>query len=54
MAFRMRWVELAAEKENFLRHRIHRFPAKTVSALRIVVTATWGDPSARVFEVKAY
>ena len=48
------WVELAAEKENFLRHRIHRFPAKTVSALRIVVTATWGDPSARIFEVKAY
>ena len=49
-----RWVELAAEKENSLRHRIHRFPAKTVSSLRIVVTATWGDPSARIFEVKAY
>ena len=49
-----RWVPLAEERENFLRHRVHRFPARTVTALRITVKSTWGDPSARIFEVRAY
>ena len=48
------WVVLADERENFLRHRVHRFAARTVSALRITVKSTWGDPSARIFEVRAY
>lgn len=49
-----RWVSLAEERENFLRHRVHRFPARNLTALRVRVDATWGDPSARIFEIRAY
>ena len=48
------WVELAAVKDNFLRHRIHRFAPVTASKIRLTVEATQGDPSARVFEIRAY
>jgi hypothetical protein len=48
------WVELLAVKNNFLRHRIHRFPAITASKLRLTVEETNGDDSARVFEVRVY
>ena len=49
-----KWVALAEEGENFLRHRVHRFAARTVTALRVTVKSTWGDPSARIFEIRAY
>jgi len=48
------WQEVVAVKGNFLRHRVHHFPARSVSRLRLTVDATNGDPSARVFEVRAY
>ena len=48
------WRTLAEESENFLRHRVHPFPAVEMSALRVTVTETWGDPSARIFEVRLY
>jgi hypothetical protein len=48
------WRTLASEKENGLRHRIHRFEACRLTALRVTVTETWGDPSARLFEVRVY
>ncbi|MDD4871180.1 MAG: FAD-dependent oxidoreductase [Kiritimatiellae bacterium] len=48
------WKELAMEKENFLRHRIHRFPVVSTSKLRLTVNVTNGDLSARVFEIRAY
>jgi len=48
------WKELAAADENILRHVIHRFSRKKLSALRLVCEETWGDPSARLFEIRAY
>ena len=48
------WRELAAVKDNFQRRRVHRFDTVTASKLRLVVEATNGDPSARVFEMRAY
>jgi hypothetical protein len=49
-----KWVEVASERDNFLRHRVHRFPVRTTSKIRLTVDATNGDPSARVFEIRAY
>ena len=48
------WKPLATESENVLRHRIHAFETATLSALRVTVTETWGDPSARIFEIRVY
>ena len=48
------WRTLAEEHENGLRQRIHRFRACSLKAVRVTVTATWGDPSARIFEVRVY
>ncbi len=48
------WREVAAVKDNFLRHRVHRFKTREVVKLRLTVDATHGDPSARVFEIRAY
>ena len=39
---------------NYQRKRVHRFDAATVSGLRLKVNATWGDKSARLFEIRAY
>ena len=47
------WVEIAREEENFMRKRTHSFNAVTALKLRITVTKTWGDPSARIMEVRA-
>ena len=48
------WTKVADEKGNYLRHRVHRFDARKVTAVRVTVTATWGDPSARIFEIRVY
>ena len=48
------WRTLAEESENFLRHRVHRFRETEITALRVMVTATWGDSSARIFELRVY
>ena len=48
------WRKVADDADNFLRLRVHRFPAQEVRALRVTVTATHGDPSARIFEIQAY
>lgn len=48
------WIRLSETRENFLRHRVHRFTPCTISALRVRVDETWGDPSARIFEIRAY
>lgn len=49
-----RWQEVVAVTDNFLRHRVHVFPAVTASKMRVTVDATNGDPSARIFEIRAY
>ena len=48
------WKEVAAAKDNFLRHRVHGFPTQSATKLRLTVDATNGDPTARVFEIRAY
>lgn len=48
------WQTVVTEKDNFLRHRVHRFAERTASKLRVTVDATNGDPSARMFEIRAY
>jgi len=39
---------------NYQRKRIHRFEPASADGIRLVVQATNGDPSARVFEIRAY
>jgi len=49
------WVPLCEVTGNFLRQRVHRFPADvTASALRVRVLATNGDLKARICEVRVY
>jgi hypothetical protein len=49
------WTSVIQEKNNFLRHRIHRLEeAVTVSALRLVCESTNGAPTARVCEIRVY
>lgn len=47
------WHKVAEETENFMRKRNHSFPAVTAEKLRITAYETWGDPSARILEVRA-
>jgi hypothetical protein len=49
-----RWISLVRERGNFQRRRVHRFQSVTGSRLRLTIHATNGDPSARVFEIRAY
>ncbi len=48
------WKTLAAVKNNYQRRRIHRFPVARTSKVRILITATNGDKSARIYEIRAY
>jgi len=48
------WKEVASAKDNYLRLRVHNFPTMKASKVRLLVDATNGDPSARVFEIRAY
>jgi len=48
------WVELAESKNNFQRHRVHKFKKVRASKLRLTIRATHGAPSARVFEIRTY
>ena len=47
------WIWPAVDG-NFQRRRVHRFPTVTAVRLRLTITATNGDPSARVFGIRAY
>ena len=47
------WTKVAAVQGNFLRKRSHSFPTVIAKKLRITVTATCGDPSARITELRA-
>ena len=48
------WVEVAAVKDNFMRHCVNEFKTVTASKVRLTVVSTHGDPSARIFEMRAY
>jgi len=45
---------LAVVKENFQRRRRHQFEPVRAEKIIVRVTATNGDPSARLFEIRAY
>jgi hypothetical protein len=49
-----KWVDVADVKDNFMRHCVHDIKAVAASKVRLTVEATHGDPSARVFEIRAY
>ena len=49
-----KWVRLACDEDNQLRHRVHRFLPMSLGAIRVTVNETWGDKSARIFEIRAY
>ena len=49
-----KWIRLAGDDDNQLRHRVHRFLPVSLDALRVTVNETWGDQSARIFEIRAY
>ena len=48
------WFALADERDNYMRCRVHRFPPRTLKAIRLTVTATYGADEANVFEIRAY
>ena len=45
---------LAEVNGNYFRRRIHNFAPTTSDVLRLIVTATNGAPSARVYEIRVY
>lgn len=47
-------VEAAGVADNRQRRCVVRFPARSVCGYRIEVQSTWGDPSARIYETRAY
>ncbi len=47
------WLLVADVKDNFMRKRFHNFSELTAERIRITVKETWGDPSARITEVRA-
>ncbi|HEY2975556.1 MAG TPA: FAD-dependent oxidoreductase [Pyrinomonadaceae bacterium] len=48
------WKTLAEVKDNYVRRRIHRFDIVHSESVRLIVLATNGAPSARVYEVRIY
>jgi hypothetical protein len=48
------WREVARVVGNYQRLRRHAFPHAAVSAVRVHITATNGDASARLFEIRCY
>ena len=48
------WIAIATVKDNFMRRNVHRFDPITAQKLRVTVTETWGDPSARIMEIRAH
>jgi hypothetical protein len=48
------WNPVLTVRDNFLRHRVHVFPAVITSRMRVVIESTNGDASARIFEIRAY
>jgi len=47
------WIPVAKVQGNFMRKRTHAFETVNAEKLRITVNETWGDPSARIMEVRA-
>ncbi|MGJ8640567.1 MAG: FAD-dependent oxidoreductase [Opitutaceae bacterium] len=48
------WVTVAETEGNYTRRRIEKFDTVETSKIRIMVDKTNGDPSARIYEIRAY
>jgi hypothetical protein len=48
-----KWICVADIKENFMRKRNHSFSPVVAKKIRVNVYNTWGDPSARIMEIRA-
>ena len=48
------WKKIGEFRDNFLRRRVHQFQRITAEKIKLEVTAAWGDPSARIFEIRVY
>ena len=50
-----KWQPVLEIKDNYQRLRSHKFPAPiTADKLRIIITATNGDPSAAIYEMRCF
>lgn len=49
-----KWELIADVKDNARRMAVHTFPARKIRAVKVTVSGTWGDSSARVFEIRCY
>ena len=49
-----KWIEVASVKDNWLRRHIHKFDAINATRVRINVTATGDNQTARIMEVRIY
>ena len=47
------WITVAEVADNFMRKRIHTFETITAEKIRVIAKETWGDPSARIMEIRA-
>ena len=47
------WITVAEIAGNFMRKRTHNFDTVKAEKLRITAKETWGDPSARIMEIRA-
>jgi hypothetical protein len=48
------WKEIGLFKNNFLRRRKHKFPGIKAEKIKVEGLKTWGDASARIFEIRVY
>jgi len=48
-----KWTTVAAVTDNFMRKRTHSFAPVKAEKIRVTVERTWGDPSARIMEIRA-
>ena len=49
-----RWKSLVAQKDNYIRRRVHRFNAVAAQQLRINIQTTNGAAAARIYEIRVY
>ena len=49
-----RWKKIARVANNRQRRNTLRFDPVPADAIRVTVTQTWGDPSARIYGIRAY
>ena len=49
-----KWIDIVRQRGNHMRRRIHKFDRMYAEKVKITAEKTFGDPSARLFEVRIY